>query len=467
MPLQNPWNDLAPSRRCDWIDQLRGWAVIIMIEVHCVNVWLHQGLIPDWLNYLNGLVAPSFILCAGYSLALSTFKPDGSLRPFAPTGQRLAVILFCAYLLHFPGMTLAEWTVLATPHKFKELFKIDVLQCIVFSLLLLQGLARVLRKPLVYACAALLLALGVAWVAPRLWRPGVAEGWWLPVRGLVNGNTDRGVSALFPLFPWLAFAAFGSVLGVLYRRQRVLPSNGQARWSEAQWLTVLGTFGTGLILWGTWQAGTWLWDGTLPASEASRLHNTTLPSVAQRIGVVCAAGGCLGWINLFRKPWPGPNLVDAASRESLLVYMFHLILIFGVLLAEPVKARIGWEWYSMGWLGTLAMTAAIIGLNLALAVTWQRLRQDAVRMWKLQKLGLATLGVWFLVGGWWTYWRMNTSPELAREPYSFLPAARMRKGLPPTPDGLSHDPLEIAREKARRKLKLSEEERRLLDSNRG
>jgi uncharacterized membrane protein len=467
MSLDKLWNDLAPSSRCDWVDQLRGWAVIVMIEVHCVNVWLRQGAIPDWLNYLNGLVAPSFILCAGYSLALSTFRPDGSLRPFAPTGKRLGFILLCAYVLHFPGMTLAEWTVLTTPQKFRELFKIDVLQCIVFSLLILQGLARLLRRPLVYAAVALLLCVTTAWAAPYLWRPGMADGWWLPIRGLFNGNPDRGVMALFPLFPWLSFAAFGSVLGVLYRQLRVLPEAGRSRWSEARWLTLLGSFGLGLIFWGTWQAGLWLWDGTLPAAEASRLHNTTLPSVAQRIGVVCAAGGILGWVSLLRKPWPGPNLVDAASRESLLVYMLHLNLIFGVMLAEPVRSRLGWEWHSMGWGGTLAMTIAVIALNLMAAQAWQSIRGDAGRVWRLQKAGLAALGIWFLVGGWYSYLRLQTSPELAKEPYAFLHAARARKGLPPTPDGLSHDPREIAKEKARRKLKLSEEERRLLDSTGG
>ena len=466
MQLQTYWNDLTPSKRCDWIDQLRGWAVLVMIEVHCVNVWLQQGMIPDWLNYLNGLVAPSFILCAGYSLALSTFRPDGSLRPFAPTGKRLGFILLCAYLLHFPG-TLAAWTVLSTPQKFREIFKIDVLQCIVFSLLLLHGMARLIRRPLVYAGAAMLTALMVAWAAPHLWKPGVGEGWWLPFRGLINGNTDRGVTALFPLFPWLSFAAFGSVMGVLYRHQRVLIVEGKARWSEARWLTFLMVLGAALILWGTWQAPLWLGEGPLSASEALRLHNTTLPSVVQRIGVVCAAGGFRGWSDLLREPLPGPNLVDAVGRESLLVYLFHLNLIFGVLLAEPVRTTVGWEWYALGWTGTLTLTVAIIALNLAVAVAWQKIRENGGQVWKFQKRGLVLLGIWFLVGGWWTYRKFLVSPELAREPFAFLHAARARKGLPPTIDGLSHDPLEVAKEKARRKLKLSSEERRLLDSKGG
>ncbi|HWQ11031.1 MAG TPA: heparan-alpha-glucosaminide N-acetyltransferase domain-containing protein [Holophaga sp.] len=467
MTVDNLWHDTTPSRRCDWIDQLRGWAVIVMIEVHCVNVWLPEGMIPGWLNYLNGLVAPSFILCAGYSLALSTFRPDGSIRPFAPTAKRLGFILLCAYALHVPGVTLADWTVMGTPQRFRELFKIDVLQCIVFSLLILQGMARLIRRPAAYAFAALAAAAAVAWAAPFLWRPGVADGWWLPVRGLVNGNTDRGVTALFPLFPWFSFAAFGSVLGAAYRHMRVLPAEGGSRWSEARWLTTLAASGALLILWGTWQSGHSIWSGTLPASEADRLYNATLPSVVQRIGMVCAAGGVLGWVQLLRKPWPGPAVVDAASRESLLVYMLHLNLIFGVLLAAPIRSTFGWGWHALGWWGTLTLTAFVIALDLAAAVAWQRIREDAGRMRRLQRLGLAALGVWFLAGGWWSYRRYLESPELAREPFTFLSAARARKGLPPTPDGMSHDPLEIAREKARRKLRLSDEERRLLESQRG
>ena len=444
------WNDLAPSRRCDWLDLIRGWAGLVMIEVHCVNVWLHQGWIPGWLQFLNGLVAPSFIMCAGYSLALSTFRPDGSLRPFAPTARRLGFILVCAYLLHAPGLTLAEWTVLSTAQKYRELFKIDVLQCIVFSLLVLQGLARLIRRPMVYAGVALALAAAVALAAPGLWRPGVADGWWMPLRGLVNGNTDRGVTALFPLVPWFAFAAFGSVLGVLYRHFRVLAQAGRARWSEARWLLALGALGLLLGLWGSAYADTWLLDGSWPPGELGRLHNATLPSIAQRLGVVCLAGSVLGWIEAVRGEWPGPSLVKAASAESLLVYMLHLNLVFGLLLAAPVRAATGWEWYALGWTGTLALTAAVTAATLGVAVWWQRVRREQ-RAWRFQRAALAALGVYFLAGGWITYHHFRRSPELATEPYGFLNAARVRKGLAPTPDGLSRDPEEGAREKLRLK----------------
>lgn len=466
------WSDLTPSKRCDWIDQVRGWAVIVMIEVHVVNVWLQSGLRPDWLNYLNGLVAPSFTLAAGYSLVLSTFRTDGTLRPFWPdTARRMGFILLCAYALHAPGITLADWTLLNTTQKARELFKMDVLQCIVYSLLLLQGLARLVRNPRVFTGLALGIALFVPLVSPSLWASGVADGLWLPVRGFFNGNPDRGVQALFPLFPWLAFPAFGAFLGGLYRHLRTEAQEGRARWSEARFLLALAGVGAALLAWGASAQKAWLWggqwveqngvwllhsrSGAFTYSELGALSNTTLPSVADRLGWILLGGAALGALDLLRPRWKGPNPVEAASRESLLLYMLHLNLIFSVLLAPGVIALTGWGWGSLGYSGTLLMAAAIIALNLAAGIAWQRVRATPERMRRLQRQAVAVLGIWFVVGGWWTVRHFVQSPELAREPYHFLNAARARKGLPPTPDGLCRDPEEYFREAARLKLSLS------------
>lgn len=466
------WNDQTPSKRCDWIDQLRGWAVIVMIEVHVVNVYLHAGLRPDWLNYLNGLVAPSFTMAAGYSLVISTFRTDGTLRPFWPdTARRLGFILLCAYALHAPGITAADWTVLNTAQKARELFKIDVLQCIVFSLLILQLLARLVRNPRVFTGLALGIAVFVPLVAPHMWAHGVADGLWLPIRGLFNGNTDRGVSALFPLFPWIAFPAFGAFLGGLYRHLRVEPVNGRARWSEPRFLAGLAVLGGLLLAWGASRQQTWLWGGqwlqengtwmlhsqtgAFTYAELGAIANTTLPSVAARAGWILLGGALMGAIELVRPRWNGPNPVKAASAESLLLYMLHLNMIFSVLLAPAVIGLTGWGWGSLGWPGTLLMTALIIGLNLWAGVAWQRVRQTPERMRWLQQKAVAVLGVWFVVGGWWTFRHFLQSPELAKEPYRFLNAARTRKGLPPTPDGLTRDPEEFFREAERRRMQLS------------
>ena len=467
------WNDLTPSKRCDWIDQLRGWAVIVMIEVHAVNVWLYPGLRPDWLNYLNGLVAPSFLLAAGYSLVISTFRTDGTLRPFWPdTARRLGFILLMAYALHAPGITAADWTVLNTTQKARELFKIDVLQCIVFSLLILQGLARLVRNPKVFTGLALAVALFIPLVAPSLWATGAADGLWLPIRGLFNGNPDRGVQALFPLFPWIAFPAFGAFLGGIYRQVRVMSEDGRARWSELRYLAGLATFGALLLAWGTARQQAWLWGGqwilqngvwmlhsiagTFSYSELGAIANTTLPSVAARLGWILLGGAAMGIVELVRPKWPGANPVITTSHESLLLYMLHLNLIFSVLLSPAVIALTGWGWGSLGWAGTLTLTAVIIAINLSVGVWWQTVRLDPARMHSLQHKAVAALGIWFALGGWWSFRHFLQSPELAKEPYRFLNAARARKGLPPTPDGLCRDPEEYFREAERLHIHLGE-----------
>ncbi|MBL0311652.1 MAG: DUF1624 domain-containing protein [Holophagaceae bacterium] len=294
------WEDFAPSKRCDWVDQLRGWAVLVMMEVHCVNVWLNLTLRPDWLNYLNGLVAPSFLMCAGFSLVLSTFRSDGTLRPFKDSFKRYLFILGCAYALHAPGLTLAEWTVLATQQKWRELFKIDVMQCIVYSLLILQGLARALKRPRIFTLVALALAVYIPLISPYIWAHGMADGLWLPVRGLFNGNLDRGVQALFPLFPWFSFVSFGAFLGGAYRWARQeQDAEGKAAWTEGRFLAMLFVLGLALWAWGSYAKAQWLWKGTWTQDpltnawllngqwtwdELKRLHNTTLPSVADRLG---------------------------------------------------------------------------------------------------------------------------------------------------------------------------------------
>ena len=473
--IKEAWADLTPSKRCDWIDQLRGWAVIVMIEVHCVNVWLQQGLRPEWLDYLNGLVAPSFTMAAGFSLSLSTFRADGTLRPFWPdTARRLGFILLCAYALHAPGFTVAEWTVLATPHKLRELFKIDVLQCIVFSLLILQGLARVIRSPRAYTWIALGLALWIPLVSPYIWATGVGDGLWMPIRGLLNGNSDRGVQALFPLFPWLAFPAFGSFLGGLYRWGRVeADAEGRARLSEGKWLTGLLALGVLLWLFGSAYKKAWLWQGTwlqVPSgvwllhgpwgswswNELQAIHNTTLPSVMDRLGWILMGGAAMGLVEKLRPRLPGSNPVVAASQESLLLYMLHLNLVFGVMLTPFFLGLTGWDWGTQGWPGTLLLTAVVIGLNLWAGIAWRKVRQTPELMRRIQRFAVSVLAVWFLAGGWWTFRLYLESPELAREPYPFLNNARVRKGLPTTPDGLCRDPEEYFREAARRKQNLSD-----------
>ena len=61
-------------KRLLYIDYLRGLAVIVMIEVHVVNAFLIRETRAEWwfviVNYINGLVAPSFLFITGFAFII-------------------------------------------------------------------------------------------------------------------------------------------------------------------------------------------------------------------------------------------------------------------------------------------------------------------------------------------------------------------------------------------------------------
>src|SRR5215468_1045549 len=106
--------DLVPSpsqpsaqarvRAFDW---LRGLAVLVMIETHAM-VLLRKELLATRtagvLDYVNGLVAPSFIFAAGFSLALVQVRTASGAGPRAPrvvrSLRRIGEVLAVGRLIH-------------------------------------------------------------------------------------------------------------------------------------------------------------------------------------------------------------------------------------------------------------------------------------------------------------------------------------------------------------------------------
>ena len=442
-PLGDALFDRSPTTRCDWIDQLRGWAVLVMIEVHAFNTWLGPppAVVPPRLNFLNGLVAPSFLLCAGFSLVLSTFDSRGGLRPFGHTLRRLGFILLCAYLMHAPGLSLVDWTLLGTDRKYRGLFQIDVLQCVVYSLLLLHGLARLLRTPLRLGLAATALLAGVLSISSRVWAMDLASALPLPFAGMVTGLPippgPEGVASLFPLLPWLSFPALGVVLGTLYFRGRVLlmegtaagpdkPTDGssptaappaRAALSEVAWLLLLVLVALPAILWGRSAADTWLLGRGIPDALLGPLHNTTLPSFAERAGWVCLLGALLGVLS---RVGLRSSIMATLSSESLLVYLFHLFLIYGPLQLSQVERVLHTGPQRVGWLGTTLLCAVVMAISTAVGVAWARVRKDPPRADRLRAIGARILLAYFLLGGWVSVVKFWRRPELAKKPYYML-----------------------------------------------
>ncbi len=285
--------------RHDWIDLLRGIAVVGMVWTHAANTFLDgrlQGtqLFQD-LTFYHGLVSPLFFWIAGYMRGLSAARP-GPQKPAWPTVKRLLVILAAGYLLHIPWIPLLHGDF--SPGVFMTLLQSDVLQALAVSCLLLLVVERVpcsLRARLL-----IVLSLGLGAVLFTSFMQNLGTGFF-PVDAFLS--TRNG--SLFPLFPWTAFACAGFLIGAARA----------VSWPLFM-VSALAAFAFPLI----------------------PHQRDTLSFFFERLGWITMAAvvtmKASQWLQVRALPLPPWMLL--AGRQSLCVYVTHLILIYWV----PVW---GWE----------------------------------------------------------------------------------------------------------------------------
>ncbi len=198
--------------RLEWLDFFRGAAVLVMMETHVVNTLLAVGLREGgWfalLNYLNGLVAPSFLFIAGFVQGMERRKTPGKPIPYARRAWRLLGIGALGYALHFPVNQVArgEWL-----EALRVGSQVDVLQCLALGLGMLLGVGWLVeclgwRSATSWLAGVFALATAAVLAAPLVqsWTGGP-----LMLRAWVNVTTG----SLFPIFPWVGFVFLGALAG--------------------------------------------------------------------------------------------------------------------------------------------------------------------------------------------------------------------------------------------------------------
>lgn len=198
--------------RLEWLDFFRGAAVLVMMETHVVNTFLAAGLREGGgfalLNYLNGLVAPSFLFIAGFVQGMERRKAPAKPIPYARRAWRLLGIGALGYALHFPVIQLArgEWL-----DALRIGSQVDVLQCLALGLGVLLG-ARWLGERMRWRSASSWLAGVLALATAAVLAATPVHSWTggpVVLRAWVNVTTG----SLFPIFPWVGFVFLGALAG--------------------------------------------------------------------------------------------------------------------------------------------------------------------------------------------------------------------------------------------------------------
>jgi predicted acyltransferase len=163
--------------RLIFIDLMRGCEMLVMIEVHAVNSLMQTALRDapwfPFVNFINGLVAPSFIFISGFAFMLASQAKLESFRAFKydfwKQIGRIMLIWFLGYMLHIPFFSLNKCQNAATSDHWLKFLSVDVLQCIAFGLLLVFILRLVIKSDRAFLAAIISLGLLAVLPAPYVY----------------------------------------------------------------------------------------------------------------------------------------------------------------------------------------------------------------------------------------------------------------------------------------------------------
>jgi len=351
----------APGR-LDSIDWLRGLAVVLMIQTHLYDAWVSDAVkrTSEWYGrtrFWGGVPARLFLLLVGVSMAIR-FEAQIARKVDRATMVRGAVkrgfeIFLLAYLFR-----LQEFTLSGFGGDWKNLFRIDILNCIGASMMAIAFIVAPRRGRPQYAAALVAGAVFIA-LGPIVGPAHFPE--WLP-RPLTSYLGGERPMAWFPLFPWAAWPLVGVALGHLWVRQSRL-----SRRREALVFVATGIGGMALIYAVTIVRRINPYIIHYPSDVVQQMGPGAFFYRLGMIGPLATLGYVVTWVVGKRF-----SVMRQLGRTSLLVYWIHVDLCYG-LVSSRLHGRLTMGWATVGF---VAMTALMLAISIFktryFAVGWGR-----------------------------------------------------------------------------------------------
>ena len=190
--------------RATFADLLKGIAVLLMIQVHIVELFASPKIVEstagEFLLFLGGpFVAPIFMIVFGYFIA-SSKKSTSSLI------QRGISIFLVGILLNIAlniNLLIHIYQGIFELNPLTYIFGVDILHFAGISLLIIALLRKILRRNMWFPIG---FAVLFAFLAPFLQTFKTDNSIAMYVLSFFYGNSDW---SYFPVFPWMAYPLIG------------------------------------------------------------------------------------------------------------------------------------------------------------------------------------------------------------------------------------------------------------------
>ncbi len=320
------------KERILFLDLMRAFAVFMMIQGHTIHALLSteytsgEYLLYNIWHFFRGFTAPIFMFTAGTVFTYLLIKNPISFSSNERVSKgikRFFVLLLIGYFLRYPTHRFFDYSNV-TIQQWQIFFAVDALHLIAFGLLfiiLVKAVSEYIGiNPMnAFISAALFFFLLNPAVALLDWNSFLP----LPIASYFTTKTG----SIFPLFPWAGYLLAGAVLGTYFRAHKNIFKDRKFALN----LILLGvTFSLGSILFDRFES---LFYGS------SNFLALNLSLSFYRIGVVLMLNGVFLFITLKFKSVP--NIVRTFGKHSLIIYVIHLIIIYGSAFVPGLSLRYG------------------------------------------------------------------------------------------------------------------------------
>jgi uncharacterized membrane protein len=313
--------------RLVFVDYLRFAAVLVMLQGHTFDALLQPAtkILYHYklFNLFHGLTAPMFLFSAGFAFAVSSIRHIDQYITYSPKLEkrflRYFSLLIIGYVLHLPYFSIHKIIQTTSSLEFEQLWNVDTLQCIGISLIFLQLMIFFLKDERRYLAATSILVIIAIFLAPIMWN--VPRVHWLHPALVSYFNGEYG--SFFPLFPWFGYIGAGSVVGQLF----LLATKAK---QPERFVLLMMITGAGMIL-----GGLILTKIDISIYPIHDWYKTNPLYSLIRLGIIMLFCGILWYgeqhsrMHLHENTKKKIRPLQMLGRESLMIYVAHLIVLYG------------------------------------------------------------------------------------------------------------------------------------------
>ncbi len=307
----------SKTNRLHFIDAMRAWAILMMLQGHFVDGLLDpayrdpgNGFYAVW-KYFRGITAPVFFTVSGFifTYLLIRVPQKGFENPRIRKGIRRGLqLLLIGYLLRLNLFGLLEGKL------YKTFFLVDVLHCIGISIMVIIGVYLLTSSMKKWVLPFSLLSITLLLF---FFEPMYASWTFSGFPDALANYFTRSNGSVFTIIPWVGYTAFGAFLAVMFRKYHT----DCAIYVNAIWLSLI----TGLcLIYYSSPLFSYLYEWSGITLFMDIVSNNYLFIRLGNVMIVFA-------VFMILRRWLVNSTLLRLGQNTLSIYVIHFIILYGSL----------------------------------------------------------------------------------------------------------------------------------------